>query len=387
MINLHIYPTPFTHESRVLRETAFLARAAQFSQIVMVGTARAGLPAVEQVDAHRTIRRFERTSGAGLLSKTVGTLAWLRRVYVAFRNEPLACINCHSLPVLPLGVVLAWRTGAKLVYDAHELETETDGLRGLRQAMSKLVERMCVRRAHAMIVVSDSIAAWYAKTYRITKPAVVLNTPEHAAPPVSDSLRTMLGIPSDRRIYLYQGMLIPARGIEAVCDAFELLPAPRPVLVFMGDGPLVELVRARAAKNPDIRHVPAVPPTDILRHTASADVGLCLFEHTCLSYYFCMPNKLFEYIRAGIPVICSDLPELRRVVNGEHIGLIAPDARPESIAAAVTAMEQRHPQSFAGALAQAADKYSWTRQTTVLAALYQELGLLGPRQFLPERSV
>ena len=121
MINLHIYPTPFTHESRVLRETAFLARAAQFSHIVMVGTARAGLPALEQVDAQRTIRRFERTSGSGLLSKTLGTLAWLRRVYVAFRNEPIACINCHSLPVLPLGVVLAWRTGAKLVYDAHEL--------------------------------------------------------------------------------------------------------------------------------------------------------------------------------------------------------------------------------------------------------------------------
>ena len=243
-----------------------------------------------------------------------------------------------------------------------------------------------MRRAHAIIVVSDSIATWYAKTYRIAKPAVVLNTPEHAAPPQSDSLRTLLAIPAARRIYLYQGMLIPARGIEAVCDAFEQLPTPRPLLVFMGDGPLVDFVRARAAKNPDIRHLPAVPPTDILRHTASADVGLCLFEHTCLSYYFCMPNKLFEYIRAGIPVICSDLPELRRVVNDEHVGLIARDARPASIAAAVLAMEQRDPHSFVGALAQAADKYSWARQTTVLASLYQELGLLGREQFLPERS-
>jgi glycosyltransferase involved in cell wall biosynthesis len=115
-------------------------------------------------------------------------------------------------------------------------------------------------------------------------------------------------------------------------------------------------------------------------------VGLCLCEHTCLSYYFCMPNKLFEYIRAGIPIICSDLPELRRVVSDEHLGVVAQDMQPESIVAAILAIEQRGPKSYAGALATAANKYTWTRQTTVLAAIYEQLGLLAAPRLPAQRS-
>lgn len=376
MINLHIYPTPFTHESRVFRETAFLAQAASFGRILMAGIGRSDLPATQSLDEKRHIYRFARDPGIGLVGKSLTTLRWLRRVHQAFRNEPLACINCHSLPVLPLGVLLAAQTGAKLIYDAHELETETHGMRGMRWLGSRLMERMLIRRADAVIVVSDSIAEWYRRTYRIRRPTVVLNCPEYAAPGRSDKLRSALGIDAARRIYLYQGALTVARGIESMCDAFDQLPTPRPMLVIMGDGPLREFVQARAARNADIRYLPAVAPQDVLHYTASADVGLCLCEHTCLSHYFCMPNKLFEYIHAGIPVISSDLPELRRVVNDEQTGIVTADHRPQSLIAAILAMEQRPPQSFASALRAAAVKYGWPHQTVALADVYRGLGFV-----------
>jgi glycosyltransferase involved in cell wall biosynthesis len=377
MINLHLYPSVFTHESRILRETRVLAANTAFSRFIMVGITRPDLPEREAIDEKREIRRIPRTARRGFVGKVLGTLAWARRVESAFASEPdIACINAHSLSVLPLAARLADQTGAKLIYDAHELETETHGVTGLRRVLSKRTERRLIGRADGMMVVSEGIADWYAKTYDMPRPEVVLNCPEHAAPPRGDLFREKLGIARDQRIYLYQGALGPGRGIEAICDAFESLPLPRPALVFMGDGALGEFIRARAAGNRDIRLTPAVSPKEVLHYTASADVGLCLNEHSCLSHYYCMPNKIFEYIRAGIPAICSDLPELKRVVDGERIGVIARDNTPAGIAAAVREMQSIDLEIFGPRLAEAAAKYSWNRQAEKLLKVYAALGFV-----------
>ena len=377
MINLHLYPSVFTHESRILRETRVLAENTKFSRFIMIGIMREDLKECETLDERREIRRIARPSGRGFMSKVLGTLAWSRRVYVAFEHESaITCVNAHSLAVLPVAARLASRHGAKLIYDAHELETETHGVVGARRWLSKRTERHLIHRANAMMVVSEGIADWYAATYGIPRPVVVLNCPEHAAPLREDLFREKLGIARDQRIYLYQGVLGPGRGIETICDAFESLPAPRPALVFMGDGAYGSYLNDRAARNPDIRRMPAVPPAQVLSYTASADVGLCLSEHSCLSHYFCMPNKLFEYIRAGIPAVTSDLPELRRVVAGEKIGVIARDHTAAGIAEAVLKMQTLDLSEFQPRLQIAADKYSWSRQAEKLLQIYSGLGFL-----------
>jgi glycosyltransferase involved in cell wall biosynthesis len=374
MINLHVYPSPFTHESRILRETAALAETTCFKRIVMVGTAAVGLPPAERIDARREIRRFQRPAGTGLVHKVLGTWSWSRAVLAAFAGEPLACVNCHSLPALPLCVRIAARTGAKLVYDAHELETETNGLGGLRQLGSKVVERRLIGRAAAVIVVGEAIADWYAHEYSILRPTVVLNCPDAARPGPSNLLRETLGLDAGRRIFLCQGILGPGRGIEALCEAWGLLHAPRPFLVFMGDGPLADLVEATGRNNPDVRRIRAVPPGELMRYTASADVGLCLVQPTCLSYALCMPNKLFEYLHAGLPVIASDLPELGRLVRQEGVGRVPAGEDASAIAEVVREMDAADLGRFAPAVAGAARKYNWQTQAGKLAALYARLG-------------
>ena len=141
MINLHIYPSPFTRESRILRETAVIAEHCLFDRIIMVGVCAPGLPDRERVDDRREIWRFPRDARSGLVGKLLTTWRWAGLVYQAFRREKVGCVNCHSLPVLGLCVKLARATRAKLVYDTHELETETNGLGGLRKLLSKIVER------------------------------------------------------------------------------------------------------------------------------------------------------------------------------------------------------------------------------------------------------
>ena len=376
MINLHVYPTTFTRESRILRETAVIAEHCRFDRIIMVGICGPGLPERERIDERREIWRFPRAPASGLVAKLLTTWRWARMVYAAFRREPVACVNCHSLPVLKLCARLARATGAKLVYDTHELETETNGLGGVRKRLSKIVERALIRRADAVIVVSKSIGEWYANTYGIAEPTLVLNAPARVEVARTQVLRELLGIAADQRIYLYVGVIAPGRGIDSLCAAFASLPAPRPALVFMGEGVLEPLVREHARRCPDIHLAPAVAPSEVLRFTASADVGLCVIENTCLSYEYCMPNKIFEYICAGIPAIASDLPELRRVVAGEGIGVVARDQTAAGIAEAVQRMQLRDFLEFREPLRAAADKYSWSRQVDGLLQVYGKLGFL-----------
>ncbi len=373
MINLHIYPSPFTRESRILRETAVIAEHCRFERIIMVGVLAPGLPERERVDERREIWRFPRPPARGLIAKLLTTWRWSRLVYAAFRHERVACVNCHSLPVLRLCVKLASATGARLIYDTHELETETNGLGGVRKVLSKFVERRLIRRPDAIIVVSQSIGEWYARTYGIPAPTLVLNAPPVTATARTRILRDNLGISDSQRIYLYLGVLAPGRGIELLCAAFDSLPGERPALVFMGEGVLEPQIRAYAARNPDIHLAPAVAPAEVLHFTASADVGLCVIENTCLSYAYCMPNKIFEYIHAGIPTVSSDLPELRRVVSEENIGVIARDFTVSGIADAVSKMQSLDLAAFRPHLQKAAETYSWSRQAEKLLQLYRSL--------------
>lgn len=162
-LNLHVYPSPLTHESRMLKETAAIASFAPFERIVLVGADGHGLPERAPIDARREIVRFSRAAPSwapGAIGKGFGIAAWTLRVLRHYWHRPVACVNCHSLSTLPLGVLLKWRTKARLVYDPHELETEANGLGGLRRTLSKLVERVCYGAADEVIVVGERIADW-----------------------------------------------------------------------------------------------------------------------------------------------------------------------------------------------------------------------------------
>jgi glycosyltransferase involved in cell wall biosynthesis len=326
MVNIHVYPSPLTHESRILRITDALAQAGVFSRIEVVGVARADLPAIEAVDDKRTLVRLPRklfAGGEGFIVKLVRTAEWSVRVLTSLRGRRVACINAHSLAVLPLCVLAAKMTGARLVYDTHELETETVAARGLRHRLARRVERLFIRSCDMVCVVSDSIAEWYAREYGIERPAVVRNIPQYRAPQGGDrnAVRARIGLRPGRVGFIYQGGLMEGRGVERLLRVFARLPGVD--LVCMGSGALQPAVQAAAAARPNIHFVPPVPPHEVLQYTHAADVGLCLIENRCLSYYFSLPNKMFEYLHAGLPVIVTPLLDLQRLVESYGCGWVA----------------------------------------------------------------
>ena len=172
MLNIHLYPSPLTHESRILKESQAIASFSDFSCIVLVGAAGRGLTDAEMLDEGRTTMRFSRDVPAWLpatIGKVLGVAAWSWRVFRCFSTKPVSCINCHSLSTLPLGVALKFRTGAKLVYDPHELETESNGLGGFRRTIAKVVERAFYSLADEVIVVTTPEPTAITDAYGIIK--------------------------------------------------------------------------------------------------------------------------------------------------------------------------------------------------------------------------
>jgi glycosyltransferase involved in cell wall biosynthesis len=271
---------------------------------------------------------------------------------------------------------LKLRTGARLVYDTHELETETNGLGGMRRAASKLVERVLYRYVDETIVVSDSIADWYQDAYNGRRPEVVLNCPPRSQPRTSDRLREALSMPDDAMIFLYQGILAPGRGIELLLNAFAQLGDPRKLLVFLGMGSLESRIVECSRRHSNVMFHPAVPPDRLAEFSASADVGLCLIEGSSLSYRYCMPNKLFEYLAAGVPPVVSNLPEIRRAVEGSGAGWVLGEWSVEALRALVNSIDRTAVLRRREAALQASVHYSWEQQLPSLQRVYGRLGYL-----------
>jgi glycosyltransferase involved in cell wall biosynthesis len=375
-VNVHVYPAPFQFQSRMLKITKSLVDAAIFAKIIIAATAGAGLPQRERIDDRREVWRIDRKllrNSSSTPAKALRTIEWSWKVMRSLAKEPVACVNCHSLPVLPLCVLLKLAKRAKLVYDTHELETETVASHGVRKRVQKVMERLLIRFVDETIVVNDAIAGWYEREYGLPRVWTVRNVPYNQGGEVSRTsiLRDKFRIPADDLIFIYLGGVFHGRGIPLLLEAFSGIGPGRHV-VFIGYGELVPLVQEYASRNTNIHYHEAVPPDQVDAYARGADVGLSMIENVCLSYYLCLPNKLFEYVLSGVPVIVSDFPGMGAVIDEHECGWKAPhDAEslrelirgigPEDIAA-----------RRASALA-ARETFGWQHEERILLRAYHEM--------------
>jgi glycosyltransferase involved in cell wall biosynthesis len=209
-----------------------------------------------------------------------------------------------------------------LIYDAHECETEVEGMTGLRRCLTRPFERFALRFVDSFIVVSDSIGQWYLENYAVKRVRVLRNIPvtPHGSQVSGIDLRTRLGLRQQDMLFLYQGVLSENRGVRILLDAFRTVQHDKH-LVMLGFGPMVETVRRAAAEQPNVHYLEAVSPEELLSYTAGCDVGLHLIPNSCLNHYYCLPNKIFEYLHAGLGVIASDFPEISKVLRESGAGI------------------------------------------------------------------
>jgi glycosyltransferase involved in cell wall biosynthesis len=326
--NYHFYPSAFTVETRILKITKTLADAEIFDKIYIFATWEPGLPLREGLDDIRVVIRIPRKVGetkTGSFWKIVRTLEWYWKLFRKLKDKKVDCINCHSLSVLPFCVFLKFIRRSKLLYDTHELETETMGTSGLRKVLAKIVEKVLIGAANEVVVVNDFIAKWYRETYGINNVWTVRNFPY---PPKNIRSKTnilskRLNIPENGMLFLYLGAIAEGRGVDILLNVFSMLEGSKHI-IFMGFGDLVDKVKMFAKMYSNIHFHETVRPNEINHFVASADVGLSIIENASLSYYLCLPNKLFEYVTNGLPVIVSDYPAMSEFIDKYGFGWKVP---------------------------------------------------------------
>lgn len=328
MNNLHISLTEFTHASRVLKQTETISSLSEIEHIFIAALHKEDLNKDEKITDRISIKRFvlkTRGLSKSLIPQILKYLEFVFRVFFFYKKKNINIINIHTLALLPLGCLLKLIYGAKLIYDTHELETETTNLKGLRKKLSKWLEYLLIKQVDHIFVVSEHIADWYEKTYNIARPTVLLNAPRAAHVKKTNYFRETFHLRDDQIILLYQGGLTAERGVDILLEAFKKKIDDKLVIIFMGYGKFEEKIQSLSKSYNNIFFHKAVPTDVVLNYTASADVGIALIQNTCLSHNFCMPNKLFEYAMAGLPVIVSNVKEMSAFVKKYQMGVVVED--------------------------------------------------------------
>jgi glycosyltransferase involved in cell wall biosynthesis len=295
--------------------------------------------------------------------------------------------HAKSLVALPVARASAKRTGGRFVYDVADYHTEAARLARMPWVVRELVrrrERDWVRDAAGVTAVSDPVADLVAGRWGVTRPTVLLNCPpawrpDEPSPPVTTRLREALKAGS-RPIVLYQGGFSVDRGVEELVAAADE-PALRElgaVIAFLGFGRLKGYLEDAARTAPDRIHVlEAVPPDELLSWTAGADVSFVGQPPRTLNQRMNLPNKLFESLMAGVPVVVSQGNEQCRLVEAEQVGLCANIDDPADVARALASLltqpDEERARLRAHCRTLALRKYTWERNVGPMLALYRGL--------------
>ena len=368
----------FSNDARVLKEGRSLAKAGY--DVTLACYTYGTLPKSENIDGIKVERiyyyknKFKKFIFIKFMIAAFFILRYYAVVFFRYRAK-YDIIHCNDLLTLPLGVMLKkmTRRQTKVVYDAHEYETEINGITGVRKAVYRLLERIFIYEVDKVITVSPSIANEYARIYDIEKPDLVLNCPPYTDDVQNDIFRTKFNIPNDTTIFLYQGGLYRARGIEMLLKAFEKRTTQDKVIIFMGYGPLAVDIQAMAAASSVIFYHPAVSQDVLLDHTSSADIGVCMTPNTCLNHYYCLPNKFFEYTMAGVPVMVSDLFELGRVINEFKNGYIIEGEDLQAFTHAIDKVNVSDLEKMKARIPTVKKQYNWENQEKNLLRIYNSL--------------
>ncbi len=252
---------------------------------------------------------------------------------------PAALYHAHDLDTLPAGVILSRLKGVPLLYDAHELFCDQFS-RASRQFRAVLfgLEHGLIRFAHAVVTVNHSIAEQLSVWHAVPSPAVVMNCPmaEQASKTVAGQLRLPY---RERARVIYQGIFVQDRGLEQLVLSARRYESAD--LYLRGYGPLEPALRAliKAEGLEDRVHVlPPAESSQLVRSLEGFDIGVVPYRATTLNNRLCLPNKVFEYLQAGLALAVSALPELERVVKDTAAGEVFDPEEPRDIARAINSL-------------------------------------------------
>lgn len=339
--------SPLQHDSRVLRHAALLAGAGYevriFAQAPLPATPPAPVTVIPGPGSNTRVRlgMVLRQAPASLLSASADLLYWLSPSRLTTRRDLLRfkpdLVIANDWRALPLAFAAKRGCGARIIYDSHEFAPEefADSWRWrllARQHVVRIEDRY-IREADAIATVSDGIADALAQRYGLARPTVISNTPAWQATTFRSTTRPIT--------VLYHGAIVPRRGLETLIESVSRWREEfRLVIRGPAQGGFDQHLRNLAGPFGErIALEPPVPPDQLISTAAQADIGIFLLSNSTTHARFAMPNKIFEYMQAGLMVISSDLPEIRRMIEAAGCGTLLSDDSPEGIATCLAGLD------------------------------------------------
>ena len=296
-------------------------------------------------------------------------------MYLLIRRKADILIAC-DLDTLPANYLVSLLRNCKLVYDSHEYFTEVPELqnRTFVRNVWLSIEKYIVPRLKHAYTVSHSIANEYEAKYGV-KFEVIRNlslkkkTAEKY--PLPENLR-------EKKKIIYQGAVNTGRGIEIVMEAVKLLDDV--VFIIAGEGDLYPALRKQAEEEElgdKVLFTGRIPHERLSGLTAHADIGISFEQDMGKNYRFALPNKLFDYFQAGVPVLVSGLPEMKAIVEEYKTGLVVDSSDPAVLKEKIIYMlyNEKARKNWKANLAIAADELCWEKEEMKLKNIFKKAGL------------
>lgn len=340
-------------------------------QINLVGCRWRSTPSLQRPYKYHRIRL--------LFRKTVLFYAGFNiRLFLYLLFQPVDILVANDLDTLLPNYLVARIRRKKLVYDSHEYFTQVPELidRPAVQKVWLFIEQFILPKIRHGYTVCQSIADIYHQKYGIDL-AVVRNIPIIQEFNDNQNLKIPDHLQNETRpIIIYQGFLNKGRGLEALISAMKYLTDY--LLLILGSGLLEESLKNHS-KNEHVSDrvifTGRIPFKKVKQYTRLASLGVSLEENIGLNYYFALPNKIFDYIRSEIPVLVSNLPEMRRIVENWEVGQWIDSHDPKYLADKIKQMitDQKQRSEWEKNLKIAAKELSWEQEEQYLLAVYQEV--------------
>lgn len=370
---------------RVMREATAL-REAGFAVTIIDLDHRPDGPRTEEIQGvkiqHIRMPQWYQSSRFKLWFLVKLATAFLR-IISQLLHTPADVYHAHEEQVLIAGYLIARLKRKPLIFDAHELPLTDHSVTrwSTFHAMATWLLARLVPSCAGVITVSSPIAQEIHKLYHGPEVTLVRNVPVYRVVEKQDRVRQRLGLDQKTRIALYQGFVLPDRGFDRLIRAARFLE-PDIVMVILGPGPDEYFAELKALIDSEgvaerVRFLPAVPYAELLDWTASADLGLAIFPPDySLSIRMCLPNKFFEYLMAGLPVLSSQLDVMVEIIKAYDVGQVVSSLEPAAIAQAINTM-LADPAALArmGANGKQAilNEFHWGKERVKLVQLYQEI--------------
>lgn len=279
------------------------------------------------------VKVFEMTKG----NKIKLALFFLLKLIKYYKTNKPDVIHIHDMTALPIGFLISKLYSIPIIFDAHELYHVINNHRKIKKRVLKTL----IPKLNGLITVNNSLLSIYEKEFGANNAVVINNSPDYNVNTPLYMNKDIFGIQAINDqdfLLLFQGYIVPERGIERLINIMKFMPETYK-LIILGTGnddyiTSLEALTKEVEVESKVYFVDAVPYKELLNYTSSASMGIYLIENTNMNQYLCLPNKIFEFLAAELPVVSVDFPEIKRILESEHkIGVvISPDIKDRELA-------------------------------------------------------